>query len=795
MDNKKLLFITVIFLGIIPIVSPGKEKNITQVKYLCLPLVKSETKDTNPKILDRYGIPFREEKLPFKPDGSARVVVGGKVKRIFLLGMTSTGTPHSWTDLRNYADRFFIGDELGKIRLDYANGSMQVFPLILGESLWWGKIFFDYPEPFLSDSHFRQALGRSLRLYPPAPVADGNYLAVIVPKDGIIKDIVVENSRAKVGVPLIAGITVEPAPGEKIADGIALAHGSLSPDFAKFAAEKPLCPKGADRGNIPVHLENLKQAFYQSDDNIKGHVAITTPREYSGPKVCFQGTVYARILANIFHYNLQDMAGKVDQNGMYHTSTKGAPNWGIYSGFGSYRTNVGMYYGTSWSRDMGRSLHELTELGYMNEGARCADYCLRMANLREEPSNKFQGFTHLPHWSRVANDPRGYPAFENDGHGLITLFLYKIWQRLPDRNEWLRSRWPDVKAAGDWILWQFDHPEISGARNGVLHSTGESAASKNDGYSVYADCICMDALKGLAKMADSIGETSSARQWRDRAEKMRQAIADNYIITDPKYGRVWTLDFAGWPNNNTVMGPLIFDADYHGFAPEDGDQLFHPVNEAAYQRLIDTYKPFGFYGQAMGYGQGFVTQSALLLDRMQDVTTMLDWTAKEIYDPRLGSFIVPEACDIDSTGRFWYRIGDLGNGVQEAEIIKVLRIVVGLDDTQPNRLQFFPRMPYGWNKITVEKYPVLFEHSGKMEKAFIKYKLERKTDRMKLEITSDKELGAVTMRLGPFKKQPGASSVLVNGNHQKITVEQSGDSWWVRFAISVGPNVEKVSKQ
>ena len=44
------------------------------------------------------------------------------------------------------------------------------------------------------------------------------------------------------------------------------------------------------------------------------------------------------------------------------------------------------------------------------------------------------------------------------------------------------------------------------------------------------------------------------------------------------------------------------------------------INEAAYQRLIDTYKPFGFYGQAMGYGQGLVTQAALLLDRMHDAT-------------------------------------------------------------------------------------------------------------------------------------------------------------------------------
>ncbi len=102
---------------------------------------------------------------------------------------------------------------------------------------------------------------------------------------------------------------------------------------------------------------------------------------------------------------------------------------------------------------------------------------------------------------------------------------------------------------------------------------------------------------------------------------------------------------------------------------------------------------------------------------------MMNWTARQIYDPRFGSYIVPEGCQIDPTGKFWYRMGDLGNGVQEAEIVKALRIMIGVDDTRPDRLRFFPRMPYGWSKIVVEKYPILFEHSGKMETAFIHYKL------------------------------------------------------------------------
>jgi hypothetical protein len=758
-------------------------------RYWGLPLSNAAKKSDRDRV-DRYGVPFVEGKLSFATNHSTRVEfehleMGGKARRIFLLGMTDTGKPHSWTALGTYSRRYFVGDDMGSIRLDYADGSAQVFPLVFGESLWWGGIFYTNPEPFLSDAKFQHALQQSLRLYPPAPVQDGNYLAVIVPKDSPIRDIVVQNSPAKLGVPVIAGITVESIAGEKITNGLELSGQSLSPDLEKFAAEKSLCPAGADTNRIQTALENLKRALYVSDQDFKGRVAAQMPRGYSGPTVSFSGNIYATILANAFHYNVQDIKDKIGGDGMYHTSTKGAPNWSYYSGFGTYTTNVGCYYKDSWSRDMGRSLQELTVLGFTNEALRCADYCLQTARLWEDPSNAFHGQILPPHWGRIANRPQSWCVFENDGHGLTAMFLYRLWQRLPDRDEWLRARWPDVKAAGDWILWQFAHPEISGATNGILFTTSEAAGMV--GYSVYPDYTCMNALRALAAMADSIAETNSAAQWRARADEMRSAMAKQYIINDKKYGRVWTLNHAGWPNKSSVLGPLVLLADYEGFAPEDDDPHWHPYNRAAYERLVNTYKPFGFYGQAFGYGQGLVTQAALLLDQMHEATQMLDWAAKEIYDPRFDSFIVPEACDIDPTGRYWYRMGDLGNGVQEAEIVKMLRLVIGVDDTQPDRLRFYPRMPDDWNEITVTKYPVLFADSGKIETTFLRYILERVDDGMALKISAEKALGPVAMRLGPFQKRPEISKIFVNGQHPSdVLIEHSGDSWWGRFTANVG---------
>jgi hypothetical protein len=61
---------------------------------------------------------------------------------------------------------------------------------------------------------------------------------------------------------------------------------------------------------------------------------------------------------------------------------------------------------------------------------------------------------------------------------------------------------------------------------------------------------------------------------------------------------------------------------------------------------------------------------------------------------------------------------------------------------------------------------------------------------MQLEISADKDLGAVAMRLGPFAKRPRTSDVFVNGkNPIGVSNERSGDSWWMKFKFPIGPAV------
>lgn len=758
-------------------------------RFLALPIAKGDA--AGPRMLYKYGVPFVETLWHAPADGTLHVPVGIAVKKIYLLGMTETQRPQAWSTPLSYAARYFVGDNLGQIRLHYADGSTEDFPLTLGESVWWGLPFTQADEPFSTDARLRDAFARAVRLYPATPADDGNYVAVIAPKEAPLASIEVIGAPSKKGSVAVDGITVETAAGKSIAGAAAIPANAMPAAFASFVARRALRPAGTDEAGAKQRMAALSAALYNTADEYRQAVAARIPEEYSGPHVRFEGSVSASILQNAFYANVQDMLDKVDADGTYHTSTAGAISWAgdprsAGGEFGTFRRGVGVYSGDAWSRDLGRSLQELTELGFVGKATHTADFALESSRTwTENPALRYHGSPLPAHWSRVINKPDFSLPLENDGHGLIALFLYKLWQRMPARDDWLRAHWTDVKAAGDWIPWQFEHASITGAADGVLYTTGESAAGK--GYSVYPDAVCMTALEALAQMADSIGETQPATLWRNTAAAMRKAIPARYLVDDPKYGRVWTLESAGWPNQSTVLGPLIFLADYAGLAPGDDDAAWRSANAAAYQRLVDTYRPFGFYGWAMGYGQGFVTQAALLLDRMKDATPMLDWAAKEIYDPRIDSYITPEGEQLDPAGRYWYSTGDLGNGVQEAEMVKVLRILIGVDDNQPQRMRIMPRMPYGWSEMGVDQYPALVERDGKIETALLHYELRRAAGRMSLQISSDRQLGVVEMRLGPFERQPQAADVLINGRHPaEPRVEQSGDSWWMNFTAPVG---------
>ena len=72
---------------------------------------------------------------------------------------------------------------------------------------------------------------------------------------------------------------------------------------------KSLRALGTHEKQTREHLQDLSLALYNNDKNFShSHVVAETPPGYSGPEVSFAGSVYAKILANAFSFNVQDIS-------------------------------------------------------------------------------------------------------------------------------------------------------------------------------------------------------------------------------------------------------------------------------------------------------------------------------------------------------------------------------------------------------------------------------------------------------------------------------------------------------
>ena len=777
-------------------------KGVDDLEKWAVPKLKDD-------IRDFHGIPFnvsKESSIPNK--GSLSFEIKAKVDRIFLVGMINSidqGCP-VWAAIEHYSQRYFIGDQLGEIKLTYADGSVVVYPLTLGDSMWWGPISLQHPEPFISNKKASKILSDNLKLFPAKP--SQHYLAFIVPEDKIIEKIELVDLSEKDGSPVINGLTIETSSEKNIADFAPLQPKSeITSDLQNFLECGSLESENDPKSTRQSRIKNLQNLLYSTHDNFPKSVSLSVPKGYRGPKVSFEGNEFAQVLRNIFYHNVKDMDERVDKIGMYHTSAKNAASWGGYNGFGTWNTNWGSYYQHSWARDMGRAVMELTALGIIDKALLNADYSILMGRVWEEgempemPLVESHGMTLGPydidgkkvpyHWCRILNVPGMKNGWlDNDSHGLTMMEMYNLWKTLPNQTEWLKSRWKYLAKAGDWVQWLYDNPELSGATNDNILTDSESSHGK--GFSIYPDYTCMEGLLGFAEMADSIGETEKAKQWRKNAKRLRKGM-ERYLVDEKPYGKTWTLKSAGWPHHSTILAPVILAADTQSYTMDDWDDELTQISKNSYQRLVDNtrkYTPYCAYGAAMGYSQGFVTQSALLLDRMDEASEMLRWIARfTYYDAPIEAekYLVPEGAEVIPTGEFWHRIGDLGNGVQQAETLKVLRLVIGVDNTGGDyEIRFVPRLPLDWTGIKIEEYPAWIQKNGNPKRVELAYNLQRKGRGLTFKVNSDTVLPKVELRLGALKKPDPAFSVLLDGKYIESVTEKSGDSYWVTCTVPAG---------
>lgn len=648
-------------------------------------------------------------------NGAISFGIGGESIPLFYLEGGYHTHPNGctvWGTSEERTNRFF-GDEMGKLLLSYADGSESVIPLVFGYTLWFRNIWQEACSPFRDqapEAAMAALLKRTLCLSGAYEGDEICYLAVL-PKSLPLTSLRILPSDIKEGEPQFSGIYVCDAQNDL---PIALINGIEQGFFKSHTVDaKDPYPSSVCEG-----LEQINRRLSTFEDDFSS-LPLQPYEPLDSMTVRFTGTADAEIATRVFSTNCRELFKRVDGEGFVHTSEKTAPTW-RYDGFGPWVEGVGSYYGDYYSRDAARALMSLSALGYSEEAERGIAYGNRLMMYFPENGLTFQGHPIPGHCPVVMNRPLfysevltniGWPTEytkerfgadhqklgnqETDGHGLMMMANHRIWRRASDPEAWLNAHWSEICEGAKWIMWCFEHPEISLVRDGLLYAESEAGMSA---YTLYCNVPCCLGLYGYSEMAEAMGDVQSKEKWRSRAAAMEKAITETFS----ENGSWRTEDFGFF--HDPVM---TFCSDMFGYDTERYPEVWRRLSLNTYESDVGRSRHLCYDASGgVGYNTAMKTQSAILLDRHGDRDRLIVEMTRICYAPRLPHpYIVPEGLSYSPRIGALRRQGDLGNLVQMAEVMKTYQMAIGLFLCDDGTLDLIPRLPEGWG-VEIKNYPV-----------------------------------------------------------------------------------------
>ncbi|MEN8255087.1 MAG: hypothetical protein ABFR33_06410 [Verrucomicrobiota bacterium] len=709
---------------------------------------------------------------------------------------------------------FFIGNKLGEIALTYRDGTRDVVPLIVGYTAFFNHGYKIAAEPFISDWPSRVLLDNALCI---ANAVNGfekektDYYFRIALRDQTLDKIELIDSAEKIGRVEINGLSfagvadcASPEKFEKVpAAGMSEAQSAWVAAHTVSSAE----PMPESRA---LAIKALQELLYTTPEQINSEliaktVARVDPKDFPGPKVTFSGSPIAELMTKIYYDNTVDLMERVDDDGMVHESAKDSD---YYRGFGSYHPDLGAFHDDAYTRLRGLTL--LSNVGMdQNVNAAIDFFDKWMMYFPESYPDLQLGGKPVPgHATVVANRPHlyfdklinvgwhtkyetrdmGNP--ETDGHGLLMISRWRAWLKQGRKATWVEDRWDAINEAAEFIPWQLDNPELSFSTNGLLYAESEGGMLAP---SMYVDLVCYLGLLGYADMADVAGKPEKAARWRGQATRLFDAMMAYYPKETSAWGTVWDpKKNAMFMYTHSTLAPVCIGMDFWGYDVQNLlPEGWLEITQNTYKMQLARNKPAFAATAGIGYGQGYLTESALLLDKMGDGEKALDWMAKICFAPNLKyPYTVPEGSIIDYDGKMWRRWGDLGNLYQLGEVVYTCQLLVGIDDIDPAQLKIMPRIPASWSGMDVKEWPVRTMSGGESKTVKLSFKSER-PDPSKLNYTivfSDC-VDRVRLRVGPFDSKFTRLEV---AGQESVDLFESGDSKWAWIELDATQKTQSI---
>jgi hypothetical protein len=430
--------------------------------------------------------------------------------------------------------------------------------------------------------------------------------------------------------------------------------------------------------------------------------------------------------AELFTRELDASFQGVLQDNFYATARDGFP-----AGFISASMPGMPWSGTMWTRDTGTFLRELVMRGYYYHAAMIAE-CLM--HLVEKNPN---GYYTFPRYFRGSTRDAGT---EFDGTAAIVIAMETLWERLPEgdptRQDIQRFLVSDSSPVNYFRFALQKQPLIAG--------TGEFGCGmkiSGECYNVVQNNLILLALVAASHMADELGMPDAAHDDRYLANKL-QAGMERYLVAQ-NGAWIWAVDTSTLKPDPAVLdnpvnlgtgslnGVGSMYADVYGFLPLDSQWHGIEHSEKTFAALYATplrkkeFDDYGIWtqtdllanglGSSPSYGQGYATQVMLLYDKLDMASKALSWLANATYDPVPGYklrrdspyYFYERTYSPDAVGKVKLEEGcGALNLVNVSEPLKVARLLLGVDDLEPDFVRIIPRIPPDWKGVEAANWPI-----------------------------------------------------------------------------------------
>jgi hypothetical protein len=728
----------------------------------------------------------------------------------------------------------FVGDRAGAVTVHWSDGSVSEVPLIYGLNFWYGRpwdINWHYSpygqgswpygincdeDLFGGDPKPRRIIRDAVHLVDGERTFGGlsntvRYIFTLDTGNRKIKSLHIRGTRDMHGFPLIGAITVETDEVGSLA--------TLPECGGEESVVLPVTPEQIASHDWEPGLKAVQRVLYASIHDLPVLQRPVVPDGYFGPGYDFRGPAEAVYAATFLYHNGPECGSHIDDAGTGCSSKTVAKALTHYtSGMGVWRRCDTRYDGLSdylrayqartpgqpgatgsaWSRGVGELLREAVAFGYDKFAESYVAWLDRCLFADATP----------PHWIRnpgAAMNSEGAGRRkvgtieetgnrENDGHGICMWGRYMAWHWSGRSGEWNERHWQATRAAAEWIVWQLQTESLfPGKGKDVLYTESECA---HGGYDFYSSYNCLHGLKLYIRLAEQLGKGAEAERWRTHYDRLRQGILEHLVDESP-CGPIWhTEAHCDWQDHAHKLVHLHLATEGDNFTPLDDyaradgiERRYLEISRNSYAFLMQgkNYDCLRMYG----YGQGMMTQAALLLDEMADAEQFINRLVRYCHLPNLGGWICPEGIIVHCDRNLYVPVnGYMGQDSHLADATKALRVMLGIDDNDPGHLRLIPRFPLSWTHCAVQRFPML-TGSRRQSGSYI---FERTADSFSFSFDFERPVERLSVRLGPLPAGKKAVAAALNGTILPFEAKHSGDSDWVWIPVPAGSQGRLVLK-